>query len=206
MAAGASAVRNSVPTILVTVGVTTMTPERSGSPPPGLSTSRSAAGTPSARSAWHITGSQEIGLARLTWLATQAAVAARTSAAVRGAALAVGLVVGAMACAVLPGRLSRKASDPARARISARATATLKPRPRRAGSGGGAGPGGGAGACGGAGAGDTGLGDTDAGGPNFGGAVAGEGTGAHGGLSPGRRASPFVPWSCGLLRLACPFS
>ena len=104
-----------------------MTPERSGSPPPGLSTSRSAVGTPSARSAWHITGSQEIGLARLTWLATQAAVTARTSAAVRGAALAVGLVVGATACAVLPGRLSRKASDPARARISTRATATLKP-------------------------------------------------------------------------------
>src|SRR5689334_6250930 len=190
MAAGASAVRTFVPTILVTVGVTTMTPERRGSPPPGLSTSRSAAGTPSARSAWHITGSQEIGLARLTWLATQAAVAARTSAAVRGAALAVGLVVGSMACAVLPGRLSRKANDPARARISARTTATLKSRPRRADSGGGAGLGGGAGVCGGAGAGATGLGDTDAGGPNFGGAVAGEGTGPMAGSPPGGGPAP----------------
>ena len=45
----------------------------------------------------------------------------------------------------------------------------------------------------------------DIGGANFDGAVVGGGTGAHGGLSPGRRASPFVPWSCGLPRLACPF-
>src|SRR5690348_18499264 len=106
MAAGASAVRTFVPTILVTVGVTTMTPERRGSPPPGLSTSKSAAGTPSARSAWHITGSQEIGLARLTWLATQAAVATRACAAVRGGALAVVLVLVVMSGAVRPARLS----------------------------------------------------------------------------------------------------
>ena len=55
------------------------------------------------------------------------------------------------------------------------------------------------------GCGDTGFAAPDFGGANFDGAVVGGGTGAHGGLSPGRRASPFVPWSCGLLRLACPF-
>jgi hypothetical protein len=52
---------------------------------------------------------------------------------------------------------------------------------------------------------DAGFGDTDFGGANFDAAIGCGGTGAHGGLSPGRRASPFVPWSCGLPRLACPF-
>src|SRR5215470_18103918 len=88
------------------------------------------AGTQYARSAWHITLSHEIGLARLTWLATQAAAASRTSAAAPGAALPLGPVVGATACPVCAGRLSRNASDPARASTSARATTTLTPRRR----------------------------------------------------------------------------
>src|SRR5437773_6295910 len=108
MAAGASAVRNRVPTVVVTVGVTTMTREWTRSAAlPDLSTSRSAAGTPSARSARHITGSQEISVARLTWLATQAAAAARTCAAVAGAALALGPAVGAVTGALPRSHLSR---------------------------------------------------------------------------------------------------
>src|SRR5262249_60076846 len=92
MAAGAWEVRNSVPTILVTAAVATMTLERSGSPPPDLSTSRSAAGTPRAWSAWHIRRSQEIGSARLPWVAAPAPAGARPSAAVPAAvALAPGL-------------------------------------------------------------------------------------------------------------------
>src|SRR5215470_8522756 len=89
-------------------------------------------------------------MARLTWLATQAAAAARAPAAVPDATLALGPVVGAIACTVRPGRLSRKASDPARASTSARATATLTPRRRRVRRGGRANSGGPAGAFGGA--------------------------------------------------------
>jgi hypothetical protein len=54
MAAGASAARRRLPTIFFTAAVTTTTAERSGSALPGLSTSRSAWGTPRAWSAWHI--------------------------------------------------------------------------------------------------------------------------------------------------------
>src|SRR5215470_10272079 len=207
-----------------------MTRECSGSPPPGRSTSRSAAGMPSACSARHITGSQEIGLPRLTWAATQAA-AARTSADVPGAAPAP--VVGAGGRTVLLVHLSSRASDPATGSTSARATPTLKPPPRRgrfggdasAGAEAGAALGGGASTFGGSGCGatsggtgsgvtgfggadcgGTGFGDSDFGGASFGGIVAGGGTGSHGGLSPGPGASLIVPSSCSPPGLACPFS
>ena len=73
IAAGAYAELRRGPIRPRTAAVTTMMLERSGSASPGPSSSRDAAETPRASSAWHITGSQDTMAERLTWLATHAA-------------------------------------------------------------------------------------------------------------------------------------
>src|SRR5262249_4390619 len=120
----ASLSRGPLPTILVTAAVTTTTLERSGSAAPGLSTSRSAAGTRWASRARHITSSQETRLARLTWLATQAAARSR-----------IATWLSALLRAGTPAGGVRRTADPAESRNSPptappMTTRLVRPRPR----------------------------------------------------------------------------